>query len=130
MVDKKKQNREEEDDIDIKAYKDVGLIPAKFYNKKTGKYMDLETFFASLLSRSSKRDSKKTQKTRDLLIDLYGKVGINSSEKRYLDRIAKAEKKAAMKKVTGPELTTPQKKAKGGYVKKYARGGGVRKVRS
>ena len=113
MAEKKKQNREEGDAIDIKAYKDVGLIPAKFYNKKTGKYMDLKTFYASQLSRSSEWNSKETQKTRDLLIDLYKEAGINPSGKRYLDRVAKAETKAKMKKATGPEVTTPPKKRKG-----------------
>ena len=131
MVDKKKQNREQGDAIDIKAYKDVGLIPAKFYNKKTGKYMDLETFLTSQRSRQYGADQKLGPEfTKWYNAKMRKKHGLDMSEAEYLARVAKAEKKIRMEKATGPELTTPQKKAKGGYVKKYAKGGGVRKVRT
>tara|TARA_R110000744_G_scaffold370576_1_gene481209 strand:- start:31 stop:408 length:378 start_codon:yes stop_codon:yes gene_type:complete len=124
MVDKKKQNREQGDAIDIKAYKDVGLIPAKFYNKKTGKYMDIKTFNTAMLSRDSEWDSKRSAATRKMIIDLYKKAGIDVEEEKYLDRVEAFVDKTKMEKVNRPE-----KKAKGGYVKKYAYGGGVRKVR-
>jgi hypothetical protein len=114
MVDKKKQNREEGDAIDIKPYIDAGLIPAKFYDKKTGKYKDMETFLTSLRSRKYGAEQKLGPKfTKWYNATMKKKHGLDMSEEEYLARIAKAEKKIRMKKVTGPELTTPRKKRKG-----------------
>jgi|10_taG_2_1085330.scaffolds.fasta_scaffold206287_2 hypothetical protein len=111
MSDKKKTRRvKRKNPIDIKAYKDADLVPAEFYDKKTGEYQDLKTFFASQLSRKSALDSKKTQKSRDRMIKLLKKWGIDTSDEEYVDRVEKAETKAKRKKVTGPELTTPKSK--------------------
>ena len=118
MADDKKTSRTKpKDPIDTKAYKDVGLIPAEFYNKKTGKYMDMKTFFTANRSKVFEGDRKKTEKFRNYLINLYKKEstnGIDTSDEEYLDRVIKAEKKARMKKVTGPELTTPKSKKRKG----------------
>jgi len=115
MADKKKTSRTKpKDRIDTEAYRDVGLIPAEFYNKKTGKYMDMKTFYTSHRSKVFEGDRKKTEKFRNYLINLYKKDGIDTSDEEYLDRIVKAEKKARMKKVTGPELTTPKSKKRKG----------------
>jgi len=123
MADNKKTSRTKpKDPIDTKAYRDVGLIPAEFYNKKTGKYEGLKTFFTSQRSRKSSHDSKKTQKSRDFLIKLYKRLGLDPSEKEYVDRVAKAETKARSKKVTGPELTTPKSKKRKGAKRKGAKG--------
>ena len=115
MADDKKTSRTKpKDPIDTEAYRDVGLIPAEFYNKKTGKYMDMKTFFTANRSKVFEGDRKKTEKFRNYLINLYKKGGIDTSDEEYLDRIVKAEKKARMKKVTGPELTTPKSKKRKG----------------
>ena len=114
MADKKKQNKEEGDAIDIKAYEDAGLIPAKFYDKKTGKYKGLKTFFTSQRSRLYGADQKLGPEfTKWYNATMRKKHGLDMSEAEYLARVAKAEKKIRMKKATGPELTTPPKKRKG-----------------
>jgi hypothetical protein len=106
--------RHMEDTIDIKAYKDAGLIPAKFYDKKTGDYMGAKTFYTSRSSKQYGSDQKLGPKfTKWFNTTMKKKYGLDMSEEEYLARVAKAEKQIRMKKATGPELTTPPKKRKG-----------------
>ena len=137
MSDKKKTRKvKRKNPIDIKGYRDVDLVPAEFYDKKTGKYKDMKTFLTSERSKQYTSDRKRTQKSRDYFIKLFKDAGIDTSEEEFIDRVIAAEKKAKRKKVTGPELTTPKSKkskdaAKGGLIgpsyrhsnKDYRKGG-------
>ena len=85
--------------------------------------------------------SKKTQKAMEESgVMPVGKPTGNAAAKDYNALIAK--KNATQKDFTNEDLDNmtssqftkylnlPEGKAKGGYVKKYARGGGIRKARS
>ena len=93
-----------------------GLAPVIVKNKKTGEIDLGKTVDVTLDSLASKLDRKLGQKFRTRYINIMERRGIDMTKGRRSDRVAQAEKKIRMKKVTGPELTTPQKKAKGGMV--------------
>ena len=99
-----------------KDMEEEGLAPVIVKNKKTGEIDLGKTVDVTLDSLASKLDRKLGQKFRTRYINIMERRGIDMTKGRRSDRVAQAEKKIRMKKVTGPELTTPQKKAKGGMV--------------
>ena len=104
-----------------KDMEEEGLAPVIVKNKKTGEIDLGKTVDVTLDSLASKLDRKLGQKFRTRYINIMERRGIDMTKGRRSDRVAQAEKKIRMKKVTGPELTTPpksrkEKKAKGGMV--------------
>ena len=91
-----------------------GLSPPIVINKKTGRPDRGATFNLISKSISSKWASAESPEYRKRVMAIYRRLGIDTTEKELLDRIAKVEKKARMKKVTGPELTTPKSKKRKG----------------
>lgn len=96
-----------------KWMEEEGLSPVIVKDKKTGKSQPNKTFALTKQSVKSKWDKERSPEFRKFIIDLFKEKGLDVTGEKYLDRVAKAEKKARMKKVTGPELTTPRKKRKG-----------------
>ena len=105
-----------------------GIKPIIVKNKKTGKIDKHETFMLNAdtlmydIHTSGFDDIPLTERVSKSLRK-KGHIGAAEIGERDV-RVAKEVNKKRMKKVTGPEL-----KNKGGYVKEYARGGGVRKAR-
>ena len=77
------------------------LIPAAFYNKKTGRLKPLKTIMTALRSRGYGGSAGAL-------------AALDDKEKEYIDRVKKSVKKIRRKKVTGPELTTPKSKKRKG----------------
>lgn len=114
MADKKKSKSRKSIIERSKGWmEEEGLSPAIVKDKKTGKPNPHKTFDLTMKSVKSKSEKELGPEFRKWYNALMKKKGLDMTENEYLDRVAKAEKKARMKKVTGPELTTPRKKRKG-----------------
>ena len=106
-------------ELSAKAYKDVDLIPANFYNAKTGKFMNNKTFNTAMLSRNSAWNSKRSPALRQYLINMYKEPpALDTSKREYLDRIEKKVKKIKdeQNKKKNTENKKVQQKAKGGMI--------------
>ena len=114
MADKKKsKSRRTTIERSKEWMEEEGLSPVTVIDKKTGKPQPSKTFDLTRKSVKSKSEKELGPEFRKYYIALMKRGGLDMSEEEYLDRVAKAEKKARMKKATGPELTTPRKKPKG-----------------
>jgi len=126
MADKKKsKSRKSTIERSKEWMKKEGLSPVIVKDKKTGKPNIGKTFDLTMKSVKSKWEKELGPEFRKWYNAFMEQKGHDMTEEKYLDRVAKAETKARMKKVTGPELTTPrkEKKAKGGLIgPKYRHG--------
>ena len=118
MADKKKskpkKSVEHPSDVGKIWAEKEGLIPSIVIDKKTGKPDRRKTFNLIKKSIKSKWASGRSPELRKIIIDASKRRGsLRTAENEYLDRVAKAETEAKIKKATGPELTMPRKKRKG-----------------
>ena len=114
MADNKKsKSRKSRIERSKEWMEDEGLSPVTVKDKKTGKLDPHKTSDLTMKSVKSKWEKELGPEFRKWYNAFMKQKGHDMTENEYLDRVAKAETKAKMKKATGPEVTTPPKKRKG-----------------
>ena len=101
--------------------------------------MNLEKFFLSEQDGGPPEKEvqaymkEKNISTLEELVKYVRKKQKQNKQARWSDRVSRGQVPSKRKQAEEAQLKAygqPRRKAKGGYVKKYAKGGGVRKVRT